>query len=88
MICSICKRDTPDRYIEDHHLKLKSKHGKEKILVCCDCGDQIHKLFTNKELVKLDTLDKLLVQEKVWNWVKWIRNKNTFGFCMKSKKRR
>ena len=88
MICSICERDTPDHYTEKHHLTPRSKHGKITIKLCCDCGDQLHKLFTNKELVKLNTVELLLSHPKVEKWRNWIKNKNSFCFCMKDKKRR
>jgi len=50
--CSLCGRITPKQYAEKHHLIPKSKEGKVTIDVCCNCGDQVHKLFTNKELEK------------------------------------
>jgi len=89
MKCSICNRETPIEYEEDHHLIPKSKRGKDTIPVCCDCGDQIHNLFTNKELAKkFNTLEKLLESEKIQKWIKWISKKDRFGFCMKNKKKR
>ena len=88
MNCPICDRITPDTYIEKHHLTPRSKHGKETIKLCCDCGDQLHKLFTNKELAKLNTIELLLNNPKVIIWKNWIKNKTSFGFCMKDKKRK
>jgi hypothetical protein len=87
--CSICNRDTPSNYLEKHHKIPRCKNGKETILVCCDCGDQIHNLFSIKELkVKYNTLDSLVANERIQKWVSWIKNKKEFGICMKSKKKR
>jgi hypothetical protein len=86
--CVICDRSTPKQYLEKHHLKTRKK-SKECIQVCCDCADQIHKLFSNKELETIySTLDSLLSNERMQKWIKWIRNKKEFGFCMKCKKKR
>lgn len=90
LICSICLREVPEVYFEYHHLTPRCKKGKEKIGVCCDCGNQIHKLFTIKELKnQYNTLEVLLSNEKIQKWIKWIRKKpNNFGFCMKELKKR
>lgn len=62
--------------IERHHLKPKSCGGKGTLLVCRDCADQIHLLFTNKQLERdYNTLEKLLAHPKIQKWQKWIRNK-------------
>ena len=90
MNCQICQRVTPIEHLEKHHLTPKSKHGAklDTIFVCCNCGRQLHQLFTNKELAKQhNTLEKLLANEKIQNWIKWIRNKpNDFSVCMRRKK--
>jgi len=86
--CPICKRDTPPGCVEKHHGKPKCKGGKDKITVCIDCGDQIHKLFTNKELEKqYNNVPALLGCDKIKKWVSWVWNK-PFGVGMKCKKRR
>ena len=88
MKCSICGREVPENYQERHHLEPGNKKS-ELIDVCIDCGDQVHQLFTEKELRdSYNTLDKLLSAESVQKWVRWIRKKSEFGFCMKSKKRK
>ena len=87
--CTICGRETPEEYQEKHHLVPKAKGGKETIIVCIDCGNQLHKLFTNKELKSIyNTVTKILANEKVKKWVEWLRTKqeNRFGICMKHKK--
>lgn len=85
--CSICGRLTPSHFQEKHHLVPKSKKGRETIDVCCNCGDQIHKLFTIKELEKqFNTLNSLLAHSDIQKWIQWVRNQKTFTFSMKTKK--
>ena len=87
--CSICARVTPFKYIEDHHLTPRCKKGKDTIQVCVDCGNQIHKLFTIQELAhQYNTLESLKNNTDVQNWIRWIRKRKEFGFCMKEKKKR
>lgn len=92
IICPICKRHIPPEYQEKHHLKPKSRGGKHKdtLFVCCSCGDTLHQLFTNKELDKeYNTLEKILANEQIRKWIKWIRRKpDDFSVCMKTKKKR
>ena len=90
MHCQICNRETPDQFLEKHHLIPKAKHGArlERIFVCIDCGNIIHKLFSNRELAKeYNTLEKILTNEKIIKWLKWVRKIKYFGICMKNKKR-
>jgi len=91
MNCQICQRETPQEHLEKHHLVPRSKHGAkiEGIFVCIDCGNMVHKLFTNKQLAKeYNTLEKLLENEKINKWIEWVRKNKCFGICMKNKKRR
>ena len=87
--CSICSRIPPEENLEKHHLIPKSKKGKETIDVCSPCGDQLHQLFTNKEMeTTYNTLESLLSSEKVQTWSKWISKKpQDFSVCMKKKRR-
>lgn len=63
MYCKICGRDGIN--LERHHLYPGMKK-KETIEVCVHCGDQIHKLFTNKKLRdEYNTLKALLKNEKI-----------------------
>lgn len=88
MLCAICARETPDKYIEKHHLSPGRKE--DVILVCMDCGDQIHKLFENRELrSQYDTLDKLKQCQDIIKWIWWIKKRKEFGtVCMKEKKKK
>lgn len=88
IICPICRRDTPLNLVEKHHLIPKCKKGKIFIYLCIDCGNQLHQLFTNKELEKqYNTLESLLSHPKIQNWIEWV-NKRDFGITMKYKKKR
>ena len=84
--CPICKRDTPKQYQEEHHLiprgissrnkyaKLpQNQNGSKTVTVCNDCGNQIHLLFTEKELAEqYNSLDKLLSSQEVNKWSRWV----------------
>jgi len=100
--CPICKRDTPNCYQEEHHLIPRSirkrkkykklpelKKGQDTITVCCSCGDQLHKLFTVKELADdFRTIVAIVANEEVQNWVKWIKKKpDDFSIGMKGIKK-
>lgn len=102
-ICQICKRETPDGLMENHHLIPRSLSKRKKfvkwfknrdnlvtIKSCRSCSDQVHQLFTEKELAEnYNTPEKLLANEKIQEWIKWIRKKpNDFSVCMKSKKKK
>ena len=87
--CTLCDRDTPAEYQEKHHLTPKCKKGKDTDAVCVDCGDQIHQLFTNKQIKNdYNTIEKLKANEKIQKWIKWVKKRKTFGICMKRKKKR
>lgn len=87
--CAICQRITPPNFQEKHHLIPKSRKGTETILVCCNCGDQVHKLFTLKEMeLKYNTLETLLSHPDIQKWIRWVKKRSSFTFSMKSKKQR
>ena len=95
ILCQMCKRDTPQEVLEKHHLIPKSRKNKKKrtikntIKVCVDCGDQLHQLFTNKEMEKTyNTIETILEDERIQKWIDWVKDKKRFGMCMAKKKRR
>jgi len=94
MKCKICQREVPDGFVEKHHLVPKSRdknknRGLKTIKVCVDCGDQLHLLFTNKELRKqYNTVEAILANEQVRKWTDWVKSKKRFGMCMAKKKRK
>lgn len=89
-ICALCGRDTPPEYIEKHHLIPRSRNGKITALFCCDCGNQVHMLFSNKELEQRhNSIEALRSDKRIKQWIFWIRRKpDKFGVCMKTKKRK
>ena len=88
--CPICKRLTPEKYQEKHHLVPRAKKGKETERVCINCGDMVHKTFTNNELRDVyNTIEAIKAHPAIQKWIKWIRKKpDSFSVCMKSKKRK
>jgi len=87
--CSICARKIPECYVERHHLTPLCKKGKDTIPVCIDCGNQIHNLFSNRELKEqYNTVEALKNNPDMQKWIRWIRKRKEFGICMKIKKRR
>jgi len=90
--CSLCEREVPKKHQEHHHLTPVSKKGRksERIMVCHDCGNQIHTLFSNRQLADTyNTLEKLKSNEHMQKWIKWISTKSVFSsVCMKKKKGR
>lgn len=92
MKCELCGREFDlKEAFEIHHLDPKARGKKgNKIIVCTACGDQIHQLFSNKELsVFYNTLESLLENENIQKWIKWIGKKNfPAHVCMKKKKRK
>ena len=88
--CPICGRETPQQFQEKHHLVPKCKKGREVVVVCINCGDQIHKLFDIRELKKeLNTIEEIKNHPDIQKWVKWISKRTgDFRVSMASKKRR
>lgn len=87
--CVLCGRTMTSREeAEKHHLIPRVKKGKETIRVCVDCGNQIHRLFTNVELkYTYNSLEALKQDPRMQKWIKWVR-KRPFGICHKTKKKR
>jgi hypothetical protein len=88
MSCSLCRRDAES--LEKHHFEAgRRRKGDEGIKVCHQCGDQLHLMFTNRELRnKYDTLEKILADPKVQKYVEWVKNKPVeTHYTMRKKKR-
>lgn len=87
--CELCGRDTVP--LTGHHLVPRARHNKkvkrdlgadrnQKAMLCRPCHDQIHKLFTEKELErKFYTISLLKENENVRNWIEWVRKRPTWG---------
>lgn len=69
--CPLCIRDI--HFKSDHHLTPKCRGGKEKVLICRDCHEAIHALFSNKELEhEFNSVDSLLKSERFTKTIKFI----------------
>jgi len=90
IVCPVCKRNTPYKFQEKHHLVPKSKKGKDTVLVCINCGDMLHKLISNKEMKTMyNTVEVINSHPDVIKWAKWVSKKpDSFRVTMANKKRR
>lgn len=85
--CELCKRAAP---LTRHHLIPKAQHGKtyvqkrfarsERITatlwVCRPCHNQIHRLFSEKELaLTYNSRDALMADERLRTFVDWLAGK-------------
>jgi hypothetical protein len=86
--CELCGLD--GLRLTDHHLiprarhnkKVRRDHGEERNKTadtCRPCHDQLHKLFTEKELERqYNTIEKLKAHPDVQNWIAWRRKHPNF----------
>lgn len=83
--CPLCNRELNSTNSNLHHLIPKSKKGKNVVRLHKICHNQIHALFTEKELAKkYNTIDILKTDERIQKFIKWISKKNP-NFYEKSK---
>lgn len=78
-ICPLCGRELPAKECSKHHLIPVVKGGRKgpTVILHRVCHSKIHSLFTEAELNKLyDTIEKLLANEDIVKFVKWIKNKS------------
>ncbi len=74
--CPLCERPMVNSY-DDHHLVPKSRKGKETVRIHRICHRKIHSTFTEKELERnYNTIEKLLTNEAIQNFVKWVSKKD------------
>lgn len=87
MICSICKREGESVYFEKHHLIPQTNSN--TINVCRQCGDQLHLMFDNGTLKReLNNIDKILSNELMIKYIKWVRKKPIESHFSVAKKKR
>lgn len=74
LCCELCGRCGDDAYFEKHHLiPASGRKGSPTIVVDYQCGDIIHRLFTNRELKqRYNTLEALLRSPEIQRWVQWV----------------
>ena len=74
-VCNLCGREV-DR-MSRHHLIPRQKNSDGKtVKFCIPCSKQVHALFTNSQLKKLNTIEKLKVEPTIQKWVDWIKTKD------------
>jgi len=74
-ICELCNRNVS--IITKHHLIPLQKGGKkfETLSLCTTCHQQIHALFTNRELAThYNTLESLKKNNKIIKFLRFIEN--------------
>lgn len=96
--CQMCGR--PGVLLTRHHLIPRTRRGSKSarrrfdrktmldqvLLVCRPCHSQIHVVFSEKELErKYHTREALLANERIRQFVRWIRGKPA-GFRPQSRK--
>lgn len=77
-VCELCGR-TGIPKITEHHLTPKQYGGKNAATawLCEVCHKQIHALYTNRELaIRLNTIEKLLLDDKINKYLKYIRKQS------------
>jgi hypothetical protein len=61
--------------LTDHYLVPRARGGRDgpTALVCADCHDAIHEMFSNRELAeRFSTLEALQGDERVARHVRWL----------------
>jgi hypothetical protein len=66
-ICQICQTDPAT---ERHHIRPKSKGGKDMVNCCSDCGGQFHILFDNITLAR-NNLTTILETNEMRSYIAW-----------------
>jgi len=89
MTCAICERDPES--LEKHHFEAgRKKKSNDGVMVCHQCGDQLHLMFSNRELrTKYNTLERILASPKIQGYVAWVKNRPAGAhYTTKRKKKR
>jgi hypothetical protein len=88
-LCPLCKRELgEDSNWNEHHLVPKCKKGKITVDLHKVCHNKIHSVFTEKQLEKYyHTIERILENEEIQKFVKWIFKKPV-EFYVKHKKKR
>jgi hypothetical protein len=87
--CELCGRTTVP--LTKHHLVPRARHSKrvkrdlgedrnKTAMLCRPCHDQLHGLFTEKELEReYFTVDLLKRNQNVRDWIEWVRKRPTWA---------
>lgn len=76
-ICELCGKES--KTLSEHHLIPKQWGGKNSpvVLLCINCHNQLHALFTNRELsYKFNSIDKIKEQERIKPYLNFIKDKD------------
>ena len=82
--CDLCGRDVPT--LTRHHLVPRKRHNasrkrrmgaslEDTANLCRACHDQLHLMFTHRELEGMRTTEELSRNERVRKYLAWIRGK-------------
>jgi len=80
-LCPICGRPMPEITCNTHHLVPDTFGGKETITLHRICHNQIHAVFTERELQhEFNTVEKLLEHGAIQKFVKWVAKKDPYFY--------
>jgi HNH endonuclease len=92
LYCQICDRAITERsYWDEHHLIPVSKNGRytERVKLHRICHEKIHSIFTEAELASYyNTVDRLLTNEDMRKFVKWVKKKPPEFYTTTKKQKR
>lgn len=84
--CPLCNRELGTVRVNEHHLVPKTFKGKETITLHELCHNTIHANISERELLHYyHTVDRLLENESIQKYVKWVKRKPP-EFYVKTKK--
>ena len=72
MKCNLCYRET--NKLHKHHIIPKVKGGKDVILCCLNCSQQVHMLFNENELASMSISD-LKNTSQMRKYLKWVKKR-------------
>lgn len=93
MKCSLCERSSDDKSLfEFHHYEPIATRRKtdDGIIVCHQCGDSLHSIFTNSELRTVArNIEEIKDNNKFGGYLNWVKNKPIdTHYSVAAKKRR
>jgi len=74
--CQLCDRPFDPHRLSRHHCKPRSRGGRAEdiALICTQCHQTVHALFTNDTLDALyPTIAKLREAPELENYLRWVR---------------
>jgi len=88
--CPLCLRMILPENLTRHHTVPKSRGGRVTEPVCRTCHDQIHAMFTEKQLEReMPDLGSLRAHPDFATYLRWVRRKNPDKrFCVRRRKER